>query len=82
MGAFTGRKKASGRSVYTGAAAASDSSVAYLLAGLIALQNMPEGFAAYHEMHEGAKSQRRLWMIFLSIEQAQMRKEHDHEQKE
>ncbi|MBW1785335.1 MAG: divalent cation transporter, partial [Deltaproteobacteria bacterium] len=52
--------------ILLGAAAASGSSVAYLLTVLIALQNMPEGFAAYHEMHEGAKSQRRLWMMFLS----------------
>jgi ZIP family zinc transporter len=39
--------------ILLGAMAANGSNIAYLLAGLIALQNMPEGFAAYHEMHKG-----------------------------
>jgi ZIP family zinc transporter len=50
-----------------GAAAATGSSVVYLLAGMIALQNMPEGFASYHEMHEGAESNRSLWLMFLTV---------------
>jgi len=54
-------------SILLGVAAASGSSVAYLLAGLIALQNMPEGFAAYHEMRESGTSRGRLWVMFLSV---------------
>ncbi len=53
--------------ILLGAAAASGSSVVYLLAGMIALQNMPEGFASYHEMHEGAEPNRRLWLLFLTV---------------
>lgn len=52
--------------ILLGAVAASGSNVAYLLAGLIALQNMPEGFAAYHEMRESSNSRGRLLMIFLA----------------
>lgn len=52
--------------ILLGAAAAGGSSVTYLLAGLIALQNMPEGFAAYHEMQEGMNSRGRLLMIFFA----------------
>lgn len=51
--------------ILLGVAAANDSSVAYLLAALIALQNMPEGFAAHHEMNESGISRRRLWLMFL-----------------
>lgn len=52
--------------VLLGTAAAAGSNVAYLLAGLIALQNMPEGFAAHHEMRKSGIPRRRLWTIFLS----------------
>ena len=51
--------------ILLGVAAANSSSVAYLLAALIALQNMPEGFAAHHEMRESGISRRRLWTMFL-----------------
>lgn len=51
--------------ILLGFAAANDSNVAYLLAALIALQNMPEGFAAHHEMNKSGLSQVRLRMIFL-----------------
>jgi len=37
-------------SIALGAAFATGSSSAYLLAGLIALQNIPEGFSAYREL--------------------------------
>ncbi len=50
-----------------GAAAVTGSNTGYLLAVLIALQNMPEGFAAFHEMSAGSTSKKRLWMIFLSV---------------
>ncbi len=53
--------------ILLGAAAAAGSEVAYLLAGFIALQNTPEGFAAYHEMREGGKSPRQLWPLFLAV---------------
>ena len=48
-----------------GAAVATGSHVAYLLALLIALQNMPEGFASFHEMREDGVPQGRLWTVFL-----------------
>lgn len=51
--------------ILLGVAAANNSNVAYLLAALIALQNMPEGFAAHHEMHESGISRARLWTMFL-----------------
>ena len=41
-------------SIALGAAFALDSSSAYLLAGLIALQNLPEGFNAYRELMQTA----------------------------
>jgi ZIP family zinc transporter len=50
-----------------GAAAATGSNVVYLLAGMIALQNMPEGFASYHEMHQSAGLNGRLWLMFLTV---------------
>lgn len=50
-----------------GVAAATGSSVVYLLAGMIALQNMPEGFASYQEMHNGAQSSGWLWPMFLTV---------------
>ncbi len=48
-----------------GAAAATGSATGYLLAGLIALQNMPEGFAAFHELRRNGLPPRRLWLLFL-----------------
>jgi ZIP family zinc transporter len=53
--------------ILLGTAAATGSSVVYLLAGMIALQNMPEGFASYHEMHKSAASNGRLWLMFLTV---------------
>jgi len=52
--------------IVLGATAAADSAGAYLLAGLIALQNMPEGFGAFHEMQSHQASAKRLWTIFLA----------------
>jgi len=52
--------------ILLGALAAGGSELVYLLAGLIALQNMPEGFAAYHEMQEGKHARTHLLMIFLT----------------
>lgn len=49
-----------------GVFAASDAGMAFLLAGLIALQNMPEGFAGYREMTESIPSRMRLLLIFLA----------------
>ncbi|MDZ7685399.1 MAG: divalent cation transporter [Gammaproteobacteria bacterium] len=49
-----------------GAAVATGSSTAYLLAVLIALQNMPEGFAALREMQASGFSRRALIWIFAS----------------
>jgi len=51
-------------SIALGAAARIDVNIVYLLAGLIALQNLPEGFAAYREMREGV-APRRLWLLLL-----------------
>jgi len=53
--------------ILLGASAATGSNVVYLLAGMIALQNMPEGFASYHEMHQSEGSNRWLWLVFLAI---------------
>lgn len=54
-------------SIALGAAAATGSHTGYLLAGLIALQNMPEGFAAFHEMRTGGFPLKRLWILFLAV---------------
>lgn len=51
--------------VLLGVAAANNSNVAYLMAGLIALQNMPEGFAAHEEMRASEIRGGRLWLMFL-----------------
>lgn len=51
--------------ILLGVAAANGSNIAYLLAGLIALQNMPEGFAAHHEMRESGIPRGRLWAMFF-----------------
>lgn len=48
-----------------GAASASGSDAGLLLAGLIVLQNLPEGFASFHEMRESGTSGARSWAIFL-----------------
>jgi len=53
--------------ILLGALAATGSTGAYLLAGLIALQNMPEGFAAYHEMNKSGTPHRRLWLMLLTV---------------
>ncbi|MDT8369571.1 MAG: hypothetical protein RQ745_10215 [Longimicrobiales bacterium] len=53
--------------ILLGALAASGSNMVYLLAGLIALQNLPEGFAAYIEMQENMSSRSRLLMLFLAV---------------
>lgn len=53
--------------ILLGAAAATGSRVVYLLTGLIALQNMPEGFASYHELHQSTGSNKRLWIVFFAI---------------
>ncbi|PXX99268.1 ZIP family metal transporter [Halomonas sp. LBP4] len=53
--------------ILLGVLAASGSNMVYLLAGLIALQNMPEGFSAYHEMRENMSSRSCLLMIFLAV---------------
>ncbi|MBE0436332.1 MAG: divalent cation transporter [Methylomicrobium sp.] len=50
--------------ILLGVAVSNDLVTAYLLTGLIALQNMPEGFAAHHEMQESGVSRRRLWTLF------------------
>lgn len=48
-----------------GASGASDPRLAALLALLIAVQNMPEGFAAYQELRSGGMRQPRLWTLLL-----------------
>ncbi|PIP95768.1 MAG: divalent cation transporter [Bdellovibrio sp. CG12_big_fil_rev_8_21_14_0_65_39_13] len=50
-----------------GALAKNDSNMVYLLAGLIALQNMPEGFAAYNELTKSKQTRSRLLIIFLTV---------------
>ncbi len=52
--------------ILLGTAAATGSSVVWLLAAMIILQNMPEGFAAYQEMHDRSGSNRKLWLLFLA----------------
>lgn len=53
--------------ILLGALAASGSNVVYLLAGLIALQNMPQGFAAHNEMRLRFSSSLPLLVIFLAV---------------
>lgn len=50
-----------------GAISATQPKVAVLLAVLIAIQNMPEGFASYNEMRTTGTPQARLWLIFLTV---------------
>lgn len=52
-------------SVALGASAATGSTTAYLLAVLIALQNMPQGFVAHHEMLAAKVPRAKLWLLFL-----------------
>lgn len=54
-------------SIVLGASSAAGSGAGYLLAGLIALQNMPEGFASWHEMSCSRISRKRLVAIFLLV---------------
>lgn len=52
-------------SMALGAAFATGSSTAFLLAGLIALQNIPEGFSAYRELDaSGAYKPRKIIILF------------------
>jgi len=51
--------------VILGASAATRPEVAYLLAGLIALQNMPEGFASFTEMRRGGMGVGGVWSTLL-----------------
>lgn len=53
--------------ILLGVAAATGSSVVFLLAAMIALQNMPEGFASFQEMHQSSGSDRKLWLLFLTV---------------
>ncbi len=53
--------------ILLGAAAATGSPIVYLLAAMIALQNMPEGFAAYQAMRNSSGSNRKLWLMFLAV---------------
>lgn len=48
-----------------GALLAADRAVAVLMATLIALQNVPEGFNAFREMRESGMPQRRLLLLFV-----------------
>lgn len=52
--------------ILLGAAAASGSRIVYLLTGMIALQNMPGGFASYHELHKSRGPHKRLWLVFFA----------------
>lgn len=52
-------------SVVLGASIVTGTATAYLLAILITLQNMPEGFASYHEMKSSGVSVSKLRIIFL-----------------
>lgn len=53
--------------ILLGTAAATGSPIVWLLAAMIALQNMPEGFAAYEEMRSRSGSNRKLWHMFLAV---------------
>lgn len=53
--------------ILLGAAALAGSPTVYLLAGLIGLQNLPEGFATYESMRgQGGGGSKRLWVL-LSV---------------
>jgi len=53
--------------ILLGALAASGSNAVYLLAGLIALQNMPQGFTAFTEMDANMRSRTCLLIIFFTV---------------
>ena len=53
--------------ILLGTAAAIDSPIVYLLAIMIALQNMPQGFASYLDMRSEKESNRKLWILFLLV---------------
>lgn len=53
-------------SIALGAAFATGSNTAFLLAGLIALQNVPEGFSAYRELNESPQYNKRKILIFFT----------------
>jgi len=53
--------------VALGAVSAAQPDVAVLLAVLIAIQNMPEGFASHNEMRAAGTPRARLWPIFLTV---------------
>lgn len=52
--------------ILLGAAAVTGSTIVFLLAGMIALQNMPEGFASYPDIQKSTGSNGWLWPIFLT----------------
>jgi len=54
-------------SIALGAAFATGSSHAFLLAGLIALQNLPEGFSAYRELNESPLFSKRKILVIFSL---------------
>jgi ZIP family zinc transporter len=53
-------------SIVLGAVMTTSAQTGYLLAVLIALQNMPEGFAALIEMRESRMSATKIWALFLA----------------
>ncbi len=54
-------------SILLGIAAANGNPIVWLLAVMIVLQNMPEGFASYQEMRSRGGSNRKLWLLFLAV---------------
>lgn len=54
-------------SIVLGAIMTTNTKTGYLLAILIALQNMPEGFSASAEMRKGRLSSKKLWLLFLTV---------------
>jgi len=54
-------------SIALGAAFATDNNNAFLLAGIIALQNLPEGFSAYSELNESSFFNRKKILIIFTL---------------
>lgn len=54
-------------SIALGAAFAIETNTAFLLAGLIALQNLPEGFSAYHELNESSSYRPQKVIILFAL---------------
>ena len=54
-------------SIALGAAFAYESSTAFLLAGLIALQNLPEGFSAYRELISGTPYKSKKIIVIFAL---------------